>query len=185
MFKKIEDLGAINLTNKTFQRSLRKSIVEEYPIMEDYIDEILPKKGVLKSVRLRSEYKQEFILNEADEPIFIMKDEKFIPALRLLHRYPYFLPWMTVDKGAIKRVITGANVMCPGLTSPGGKMDDVPAGVCVAIMAEGKQHAIGVGITLMSTKEIREVNKGIALEMVHHLNDALWTLRDVKTFKNQ
>ena len=29
-----------------------------------------------------------------------------------------------VDRGAIKFVLSGANIMCPGLTSPGGLMDD-------------------------------------------------------------
>ena len=27
-----------------------------------------------------------------------------------------------MDKGAIRFVLSGANIMCPGLTSPGGKM---------------------------------------------------------------
>ena len=32
---------------------------------------------------------------------------------------------MQVDKGAIKFILSGANVMCPGLTSPGARMTDV------------------------------------------------------------
>ena len=30
---------------------------------------------------------------------------------------------MQVDKGAIKFILSGANIMCPGLTSPGARMD--------------------------------------------------------------
>lgn len=33
---------------------------------------------------------------------------------------------MQVDKGAIRFVLSGANIMCPGLTSPGAKMTNVP-----------------------------------------------------------
>lgn len=29
-----------------------------------------------------------------------------------------------MDRGAIKFVLAGANIMCPGLTSPGGVLDD-------------------------------------------------------------
>ena len=29
---------------------------------------------------------------------------------------------MQVDKGAIRFVISGANIMCPGFTSPGGSL---------------------------------------------------------------
>lgn len=36
-----------------------------------------------------------------------------------------------VDKGAIRFVLSGANIMCPGLTSPGAKMTDVPKGTVV------------------------------------------------------
>lgn len=61
---------------------------------------------------------------------------------------------MQVDKGAIKFVFSGANVMCPGLTSAGGKMDDVQKGQIVAITAEGKEHALAIGETLMSTEEM-------------------------------
>lgn len=32
---------------------------------------------------------------------------------------------MQVDKGAIRFVLSGANIMCPGLTSPGAKMTKV------------------------------------------------------------
>lgn len=31
---------------------------------------------------------------------------------------------LQVDRGAIKFVLAGANIMCPGLTSPGGFLDD-------------------------------------------------------------
>lgn len=34
------------------------------------------------------------------------------------------LPRLQVDKGAIKFVLSGANIMCPGLTSPGAKMEE-------------------------------------------------------------
>jgi PUA domain protein len=45
--------------------------------------------------------------------------------------------------------------MCPGLTSKGAKLEDnVPAGSIVAIMAEGKEHALGVGLTKMSTSDM-------------------------------
>ena len=40
---------------------------------------------------------------------------------------PFLLPHMQVDKGAIKFVLSGANIMCPGLTSPGAKMNKLEA----------------------------------------------------------
>lgn len=36
-----------------------------------------------------------------------------------------------VDKGAIRFVLSGANIMCPGLTSKGAKMTPVEKGTVV------------------------------------------------------
>ncbi|KAJ8895163.1 hypothetical protein PR048_000488 [Dryococelus australis] len=93
---------------------------------------------------------------------------------------PFILPWEQVDKGAIRFVLSGANIMCPGLTSPGAQMTPVIKGTIVAVMAEGKQHALAVGITALSTDEIAKVNKGIGIENYHYLNDGLWQMKPVK-----
>jgi len=37
------------------------------------------------------------------------------------------MPHMQVDRGAIKFILSGANIMCPGLTSAGAKMTNVEA----------------------------------------------------------
>lgn len=37
---------------------------------------------------------------------------------------PNIMRKLQVDRGAIKFVLAGANIMCPGLTSPGGALDD-------------------------------------------------------------
>mmetsp|Transcript_7019 Transcript_7019/g.11076 ORF Transcript_7019/g.11076 Transcript_7019/m.11076 type:complete len:89 (-) Transcript_7019:793-1059(-) len=81
---------------------------------------------------------------------------------------------MQCDRGAIKFVLSGANIMAPGLTSAGAHMEDVPKDAVVAVMAEGKQHAMAIGKTLLSTEDIRKNNKGIAIENMHYLNDGLW-----------
>jgi PUA domain protein len=50
----------------------------------------------------------------------------------------------------------------------------------VAVMAEGKQHALAVGITSLSTEDIAKVNKGVGIENCHYLNDGLWQMKPVK-----
>lgn len=68
---------------------------------------------------------------------------------------PDLLPKLQVDRGAIKFVLSGANIMCPGLTSKGARMDvDLPAESMVAIMAEGKENALAIGWLKMSTEDM-------------------------------
>lgn len=65
--------------------------------------------------------------------------------------------------------------MCPGLTSPGAKLTPgVGDGAIVAIMAEGKQHALAIGVMKMSSEEIVAKNTGIGVDNLHYLNDGLW-----------
>lgn len=65
------------------------------------------------------------------------------------------LPQLRVDRGAIKFVLSGANIMCPGLTSKGARMDvELPAESMVAIMAEGKENALAIGWLKMSTNDM-------------------------------
>lgn len=101
-------------------------------------------------------------------PIFLNHfDGPFIPHLRVLHRYPDLLPRVQIDRGAIKFLLSGANMMAPGVLSKGGilpdglKKDDI-----VAIHAEGKEHACGIGRMSASSEEIRKAGKGVAVEVV-------------------
>lgn len=87
---------------------------------------------------------------------------------------------MQVDRGAIRFLLAGAHMMCPGLTSPGGRLPPaeaaIPAERMVAIHAEGKEHAVGVGLTKLSTEEMKAVNKGVGVETACYLGDDLWVL---------
>lgn len=57
-------------------------------------------------------------------------------------------------------MLNGSNIMCPGLTSPGAKLTDgCVSGTLVAIMAEGKQHAVAIGVMKMSTNEVYKAIK--------------------------
>jgi PUA domain protein len=69
-------------------------------------------------------------------------------------------------------------MMCPGFTSKGGRLPEtdaaLPADTIVAIETEGKEHAAAIGITKLSTEEIKSVNSGIAVEVLCYLGDNLW-----------
>ncbi len=197
------------------QRQIRAQILDQYPALEPYVDDFLPKKAdlvVCKWYVMRADwlpdlgtpapplaslatpfprslsrpdsrskdYVQVIVDPQGEFIFFQCRSGPFIPTLRFLHRYPDILPKYQVDRGAIRFVLSGANIMAPGLTSAGGAMDDVPAESVVAVMAQGKEHALAIGVTTMSTKQILSENKGIAVENTHWLKDALWVLRSLE-----
>jgi len=183
MFKKFDDkehVSGVQQLKSSAQKAIRSKLLDSYPRLEEYIDKILPKKETFKIVKCQNHI--EIVVNSTGELLFFRhREDQWIPTLRLLHKYPFILPPQQVDKGAIKFVLSGANIMCPGLTSPGAKMTDAPKDTIVAVMAEGKTHAMAVGVTLMSTEDIQKMNKGIGVETYHYLNDGLWTMKNVKT----
>ncbi|XP_025830834.1 malignant T-cell-amplified sequence 1 homolog [Agrilus planipennis] len=182
MFKKFdekESISGILQLKSSVQKGIRNKLIEQYPHLEGYIDNILPKKDAIRIVKCHDHV--EIVVNSTGNLLFFRQREgPWMPTLKLLHKYPFFLPMEQVDKGAIKFVLSGANIMCPGLTSPGARMTEAPKGAIVAIMAEGKQHALAIGLTSLSTEEIAKVNKGVGIENVHYLNDGLWQMKPVK-----
>jgi PUA domain protein len=66
------------------------------------------------------------------------RDCPILQTLILFHRYPFIMPHMQCDKGSIRHILSGSDIMCPGLTSLGGNIDDFESEKVVAIMAEGK-----------------------------------------------
>ncbi|KAJ9065274.1 translation machinery-associated protein 20 [Entomophthora muscae] len=177
MFKKFnpkEDISGHSQLKSSVQRNIRAKIAEQYPSIEGNLEDILPKKSPI----ILQKYSQEHVnfITVNNVPLFFNNyDGPYFPTLRLLHQYPDMLPSVQVDRGAIKFVLAGANIMCPGLTSAGARLDtDLPAQVPVAIKAEGKEHPLAIGLTLMSTDDIKKINKGHGVENVHFLNDSLW-----------
>nr|SVE74872.1 EOG090X0FDS [Daphnia carinata] len=178
-FDEKENISGFQQLKTSVQKGIRSKILEQYPYIETCINDVLPKKEPFRLMKCH-EHIEVLVGANGDFLFFRHREGFWVPTLRLLHKYPYILPWQQVDKGAIRFVLSGANIMCPGLTSPGARMTPCPKGAIVAIMAEGKQHALAVGITSMSTADIQSVNKGIGVENYHYLNDGLWILKPMK-----
>lgn len=96
---------------------------------------------------------------------------------------PALLPRVQIDRGAIRFILAGANMMCPGFTSKGGSLPPASEAVAaekpVAIYAEGKEHAVGLGLLKLSTEDIKKVNKGVGVEVTTYLGDDLWSLEKI------
>ncbi|CAO3607268.1 unnamed protein product [Cunninghamella blakesleeana] len=176
MFKKFsfqENIASQSQLKSSVQRAIRSKLQEQYPMLEPIMDELLPKKTPI--VHIKGHEHISFLSVNGKILFFQHFDGPYFPTLILLHQYPDILPKLQVDRGAIKFVLSGANIMCPGLTSKGARMDiDLPKDSVVAIMAEGKENALAIGLLKMGTEEIRKVNKGIGCDNIHYLADTLW-----------
>jgi PUA domain protein len=176
MYKKIEKLGNQTQMNKSDIKKMKKNLLSKYGEWEQFLDDLIPKKSVLFNMKLKKNDKSELFIKDS-QVLFIKWRKQVVPCLRMLHLYPHTMRTVQVDRGAIKFVLGGANIMSPGLTSAGGDLpDEIEEGEIVAVMAEDKEHAIAIGQMVMSVEEIREKNSGIAIEVLQFLGDDLWTV---------
>ena len=71
--------------------------------------------------------------------------------------------------------------MAPGLTNREAAMEEFKKGDIVSIFANTKSCAYAIGKAAMGSKKILEKGKGVAIEILHKLNDGLWHLdNDIK-----
>merc|ERR1719198_1381191 len=125
-----EDVSGQNQVKSSVQRGIRQKIVETYPRIEAVLDSHIWTKKDTMVVAKCKDHISLVVVNGV--PLFFQqRDGPWLPTIRVVHQYPSMMPKMQVDKGAIKFVLRGATVMCPGLTSPGGAMEDVDAGMPV------------------------------------------------------
>jgi PUA domain protein len=110
-------------------------------------------------------------------------DDPLIPHLKLVHAFPHAFNTIGIDRGAIRFVLSGATLMAPGLTSPGGRLPDpekgeeeLKEGNVVAVTAEGKEETCLVGMLKMGTEEMKGKKKGVVMDGGHFLGDGLWRL---------
>lgn len=178
IFKKftLQNVAQIASSSQKDQQEVRSALIDQYPCLEEYWEEIMPKKQDIFIIRCQGQIHCIALVSPQPEVLFFNHHGgPYFPHLKLLHRYPFMLPSHQVDIGGCKHIVSGSNVMCQGLTSEMGIVTPgIPDGEVIAVYIEGKSNAVAVGTTLLSSEKIEEVNQGHCIENVHHLGDGLW-----------
>ncbi|KAL8688293.1 MAG: hypothetical protein Q9218_005765 [Villophora microphyllina] len=193
MFKKDISPGAKSKVKSSVQRAIRNKITETYPLLTPHIDEIIPKKSQLDLLKLPD--RVTLYALDASPLFFQHMDDAIIPHLRIVHQFPNCFSRIRIDRGAIRFVLSGATLMAPGLTSPGGRLPsgnesageaqdpekrydgrELEEGEVVVVESEGKEEACMIGQLRVGTKEIKEKKKGVVIDQGHYLGDGLWRM---------
>ncbi len=78
---------------------------------------------------------------------------------------------VTVDKGAIRFVSNGADIMAPGVVAAD---PEIKKGDLVIIVEETHQKPLAIGKALMEGLEMVEATSGKAIKSITHVGDKLW-----------
>ncbi len=80
-------------------------------------------------------------------------------------------PSVTIDEGALKYIVKGADVMRPGII----KYDDWGEAGKLVVVREGKKgRAAAVGRTAVASSEMADLKKGNCVKSLHHAGDRFW-----------
>jgi len=93
----------------------------------------------------------------------LLKDEWILPSR----------PSITVDSGAVKFVVNGANIMRPGITKIEGEFGP---GEIVVVKEEKYGKAIAVGEATLSKTQMEETKKGAVINNLHYAGDKYWEM---------
>lgn len=107
-------------------------------------------------------------------PAFIHRGDEWIPHLKFLLKHGiHGFPWVAVDKGAVKPILNGADVMAPGVRAVGGsfKENDI-----VIVVDNEFFKPIMVGRALVDSEKMKNTSRGRVVENIHVLNDDLWSI---------
>ena len=105
-----------------------------------------------------------------NHPFFFYYNEKLVPSLKLILENN-FLKTITVDMGAVKFVVKGADIMRPGIT----KIDEtIENNELITIIDEKHNKPIGIGLALFSGKEMQRVTSGKVVKNLHYVGDKIW-----------
>lgn len=126
-------------------------------------------KGKFKDAKVVKFDEAEVILIE-DKFQIVRKDEKIFPFLRDQDLLDH-LPTAIVDKGAIKFVCNGADIMRPGIVRVEGEFRK---DAIISIKEESHGKFIAVGASTLSSAEILASERGAMIKNLHFVGDRLW-----------
>jgi PUA domain protein len=80
---------------------------------------------------------------------------------------------VTVDKGAIRFVSNGADIMAPGVIAAD---PEIKEGDFVIIVEETHRKPLAIGKALIGGAEMVEATSGKAIKSITHVGDKLWNM---------
>ena len=178
MFKNFttSNVGTQTQAKSSVARAIREDMAALYPEFD--MEELLPKKANIQITKGKGEMNHiQFLGTDGVILFFKERDSPWLPTLATVTKFPSLMPKMQVDKGATDFVLRGANVMAPGLCTPGGVVaPGLAKDRAVQLWIEGLEGPQAIGTLLMSSDEILETKKGLAITNVHYKDDGLYKI---------
>lgn len=105
------------------------------------------------------------------EIVLMYYGDKLVFTVNGLQRYTPKDKFVVVDKGAVRFVARGADIMAPGIVDAD---ENIIEGDQVWICDEIYHKPLATGIAVMNGKQMIDEQRGKAVNIIHHIGDTLW-----------
>ena len=106
-------------------------------------------------------------------PLLFERNGVLFPTLQGAIARPFTARRVTVDMGAVRFVVNGADIMRPGIVAV---TDDVRADHPVLVVEERHGKPLAVCIARLDAAAMRAETGGIVCKIIHHVGDEIWSL---------
>jgi len=147
-----------NLISKSETTALLKTVSESWGIE-------CPK---LKNLKVHQISDEAQIITGKGIKILKINDDylPFLSETDTLEKFPNVM----VDMGAIKFMCKGANVMRPGIK----KFTEFEKDKIVCVVEESQHKFLAVGMAMVSSSELENMEKGEVVKNLHYISDKFW-----------
>ncbi len=104
------------------------------------------------------------------KPAFFYFENKAVPTLKFLQENNV-LKKITVDMGAVKFVVNGADIMRPGIVEI---EESITKDEFVCVIDKNNHKPLAVGIALFNAEEMKAMKSGKVIKNIHYVGDELW-----------
>ncbi|RLF58770.1 MAG: RNA-binding protein [Thermoplasmata archaeon] len=149
---------------KDYIVKLKKSIPELFQTL-------IPKKG---KVEIGKKNDNLFIIIDG-EILFFEYNGEYIPTLKAIMKLGIEIDkkYVTVDRGAIPHITSGADIMRPGVVDYDKR---IKKGEIVIVKEENYGKPIAIGKALWNGEEFENKKKGKCVKNLHYVGDKIWKL---------
>lgn len=133
-------------------------LLEKYSVNLSKKDQVELVEGKYKIISINKRYS------------FFYHEGKLIPTLRYLQEHD-ILKKITVDMGAVKFIIKGADIMRPGVTEI---QESIAKDDFIVVVDANNKKPLAVGIALFNTGEMQKQDSGKVIKTIHYVGDGLW-----------
>lgn len=178
IWKKSAIEGKHKLSGKDVKK-LRQSLLEQGNATEEEIGTIVPSKAPMTLLKLSN--KAHVYMLDGGNPVAFDPEGRgeLYPSLYVLWRLPHMLKPLYTHSEVTPKVLSGADLMMPGVIEPAGGIGEFSSGEHMCVCIPSNPYPLAVGKMEQSSASIAQSGfKGKGLRVWHFFADPLWALGD-------